>query len=179
MTAPADPKAAHGWGAMPMRSPVIRSRPWISDTIWIAHESHQLFGHIAALTPTDGWWSLGTDAGLNPQPVDSARKHPDLKAFMADAHRQSQPCVIHHPDYQRVEDKTEAMDMALEGAQLVEAMAEDGTVYRFSHDITEAATALEPSWTWRIRPDHIGATLVAVDRKGRPRFAVKSYEATA
>ena len=67
-----------GTTGMPCRMPLIRSRPWISDSVWCIHESLPAVASIAKMLPLNGLWRFTADG---PERLADTR-WPDLSAFM-------------------------------------------------------------------------------------------------
>lgn len=162
-----------GFAAFPVRSPLVRHRPWLSDSTWIAHESLQLFSQLAGVMGANGWWQLTHDGPVHHG--DGGRV--DLAAMVADFYERSEPCVVHADQARRVDSVDEAVAFA--GTQEVEVLDPDGRVWRFDQDRLTPATYLQTEWSWRIA-DHSEsvAALVGVDRKDRPRFVLLSLSET-
>jgi len=164
---------------MPVRSVMLRDRPWVCDGVFIAHESLTLFQHFARLMPTRGYWRLGPD-GFKKEPRELTLS---LVRFMAGIDAASEPCLLDLAPYERFATIEEAADHA--GEQVVEAVAGCGT-WHFDYDIVAAATVgprgeLDTSaeWSWRLAEHAVvdgesGAVLIGYDHKDRQRFAVMS-----
>lgn len=157
-------------GALPVRSPLYRQRPWVSDAIWIAHESHPLFGRLAAIMPSPGRWTL-VDGGAEHTGLET----PDLAGMMATLVATSTPCVVHHDTYERA-DSMEAAAAQVGNRPPVEVLDPDGRAWLFDHDIVEGAAGYIPGWSWRIALHRDRACLVGFDRKDRPRFCLAALE---
>lgn len=168
MSAPSDNKQA---GAFAIRSPLARWRPWVSDGVWIAHESHVLFGKLSALMPRNGWWKLGPGGAE----IVPDKTSPDLASMMVAVGASLGHCVVERGEYERSESVEAAAEIA--GSRLVEAVGDDGQLWLFDQDIIEAADHRH-EWEWRLAPDPTRGTavvahlLIGVDRKGRARFAL-------
>lgn len=159
-----------GYGAMSVRSPLIRHRPWLSDRTWIAHESLTVFVRLAGLMPRNGWWVLGEGGATHRDDVEA----PDLEAKVVELVGRSEPCVINFDEYQRTADSRAAMHAAIEISQRAEVIDQQGDVWIFNQDHIEVATLQQDPWTWRLAPERDGAALIGIDRKGRPRFVLMS-----
>ncbi len=149
-------------GALKVRSPLVRRRPWVSDTTWVAHESLPLFSTMAALMGSPGWWRLG-EGGASPSRPGA--ETPDLVAFMALMDGLAEPCVVHD----------EAAATLKDGEQVVDVLDPSGKAWLFSHDVIYAAALGQAGWSWRIAPHGKGAVLVGYDRKDRVRFALMCF----
>lgn len=169
---------AEGFGALPVRSSLARVRPWVTDGVFIAHESLPLFTLLAGQMGRNGWWRM-TSAGLVSQAPPTGPV-PDVAAFITRHVEASTSCVVEQPDYERLSDKEAAAARALaDDGPRVEVLDPDGRVWHFNPEYIEAATFNQTGWSWRIAPalDAVAAgprnvVLIGLDRKDRPRFVV-------
>lgn len=164
------PESAAG---MVLRMPLYRERPWISDGVWIAHESHPIFGELARRLPFPGAWVFDPADG-SPRKVKATA--PPIGTFVAVVLACSEPCVVEPTEYVRQATTEEAMQNV--GAQVLDVIDSAGRVWRFDHDPIHGAVA-HPSvhLSWRLAPPGDGIrqkfpVLIGLDRKDRPRFAV-------
>ena len=163
--------------AMPVRSVLYRARPWLSDGVWIAHESLQMFDRIAALLTHNGTWRL---AHGGPRMVTGLNT-PDLTAAVEAAFAAAVPATLAPVDFataepQPGEDWRNAAYATI--GQRIEALAvnEAGAPVRalFDHSIVYGADCYTTRrLTWQMTTTGT-PMLVGVDRKDRPRFVVAS-----
>lgn len=158
-----------GATGMPVRMPLVRARPWITDGVWCAHESHHAVAALAQQLPLNGWWRFTADGS---ERLDRG-SWPDISAFMSDLDDRavvpagieaSPPTVAEDVDHITAEQIHE---------QRVYITMPDGSVHAANWAIV--ATFDGPATlTWRIAaPGERGpAMLLGVDHKGRPRVAV-------
>lgn len=159
-------------GAMTIRSPLLRQRPWVSDDVWIAHESLQLFDRLAGLMPRNGWWRLTAADGEMGAEFEPERPGTDLVALVERLAATAQPCVVAHDDYQWSDSRESAM--AVSGTQTLEVLDGDLARWEFDHDLLAPLVHTNTDWTWKLAPHARSAALVAFDRKDRPRYVLMS-----
>lgn len=171
-------------GAFPVRSPLWRARPWVSDGVWCAHESLMLVSRLAALMPHNGLWQLTADGAVavGDGPVPPI---PTIVDQLADI---AVPAMIPDPVIPLV-DLPDDHDIGRDGWQLedrpVEVIDEtggrwtvDGTILRSLAN--PGSSRLPADWRWGItQRDDTSACLVGRDRKDRPRLVLAVLEAVA
>lgn len=156
----------------PMRGRLIRQRPWLSDTVWIAHESLPGFAPLAALLTHRGMWTMTKDGPTPaPQPLP-ADLH--LDQWITEATARSVPAVVEPVDLELASSLEDLAGDLLE--QTIDVLDDAGTRWTFNHSAVHVAAFRTTGWTWRLAtPTHsTSATLIGIDHKHRPRFALAS-----
>lgn len=148
---------------MPVLSPLIRVRPWISDNVFIAHESLPLFHRIAQVLPSNGWWRL-TSTGAESLP---GRAFPDLDAEIRARAVASVPCRVDMAPREAFPTRDAAMTTTEPAA--VDVITDAGTLARVDQRYLDSAYM---DLRWQLDDTPGCPVVVGFDHKDRPRFAV-------
>jgi hypothetical protein len=157
--------------AMPVAPLMFHASPWLTDQAWIAHESLPVFAPIAASYPNGRWHCCahpGDDLSDFPAP-----DLPGMIGLLAD---RSTPCVLDLDHVHPAPSIPAAIAEIPAGPQVVQVLAEDGTLWSFNGAFLIGATVGITRESWRISPlDATQRALVMFDPDGAPLFAVASF----
>ena len=159
-----------GTTGMPCRMPLIRSRPWISDSVWCIHESLPAVASIAKMLPLNGLWRFTADG---PERLADTR-WPDLSAFMVHVCARADDPVEPVAEPPIVADDIDSVTDEMVHGQRCFVTTAAGAVHAANLSIVATIDRFTPGLTWKVTPPEPSqiTKLVAIDHTGRPRAAV-------